>query len=259
MIIGGLDIPKLDNVPRANWSIGTRGNQPPRYFTVHYNGPRVPTFGYVKGEKDQIRSDARYHMRRGAFGVSSGGDGIQYHGGTFSDGSSYLFRDVRDRLWHCGNYEGNQWSIAWHLPLGDDQEPTALQIRGLYNVIDAFRYMYPSIAGVNVKGHKEWKSTLCPGKVMPYILSYRSGATFGKTIQWFRTIVNANCRVAPDVRSAIALNGRMVTPAGTIFGVDAIVSGVLYDGDPTYVHRADGIGFYHMSVVQSMPFQQYIG
>lgn len=257
MIIGGIDIPLLANVPRANWSIGVRTDT--RYFTVHYNGPRVPGFGYVKAEQDQIRSDARWHMRPGALGSKNGGDGIQYHGGTFSDGSNALFRSIHDQLWHCGNYEGNLYSISWHIPLGDTQQPTAAQIRGMYQAIDAFRRMYTKIAVTGVKGHKEWKNTLCPGSVFPYVIDYRNTHTFGKPVQYFKTKVNANCRIAPDVRSPIALNGTAITARGTEFAVDAIVNGYPYsptgkpqDLDPQYVHRADGIGFYHMSVVTSL-------
>lgn len=248
-IIGGLNIPILERVPRAQWTIGTR--KATRYFTVHYNGPKVPGFGMPKLEADQIRSDARYHMRPGAFGVASGADGIQYHGGTLSDGTNWLFRSVTDLLWHSRNFEGNNFSISWHLPLGDTQQPTTAQIASLFNVIDAFRREYPLIAVTGVKGHKEWASTACPGNVMPYVIDYRNVHTFGKPIQYFVTSVNANCRTAPDISAPIALDGKAVTPAGTTFGVDAIVIGKPYNGDPHWVHRADSIGFYHMSVVHS--------
>jgi hypothetical protein len=264
MIIGGVDFPLLENVPRAGWSIGTRPGAP-RYFTAHYNGPRVPGFGYVKAEKDQIRADARYHMRPGALGAKSGGDGIQYHGGTFSDGSNWLFRSINDILWHCRNFEGNQFSISWHIPIGDGQQPTTAQIRGLYIAINAFRRQFPSIAITGVKGHKEWSTTPCPGAVMPHILDYRNSGTYGTPIQYFKTTVNANCREAPSVAAPVALGGKAITPAGTIFAVDALVRGTpyrptgnAYIDDDVYAHRADGIGFYHISVVTSVEYRQNV-
>lgn len=253
-IIGGLDIPLLGNIPRANWTIGRRAAT--RYFTVHYNGPSVPGFGYPKLEADQIRSDARWQMRAGALGAKSGGDGIQYHGGTFSDGSNWLFRDIFDLLWHCRNFEGNSFSISWHLPLGGAQQPTSAQIRSLYAVIDACRSAF-GIPAVAVKGHKEWASTDCPGNVMPYVFDYRNTHTLGTAIQWYKTIVNANCREAPDITAKIALKGKAITKADTIFGVDAVVKGTPYNNDPFWVHRADGVGFYHMSVVKSLTALQY--
>lgn len=256
-IVGGLNIPLLPNMPRANWSIGTRRDT--RYFTVHYNGPSVPTFGYPNGEKDQLRSDARYQMKPGALGAPSGGDGIQYHGATFSNGENAQLRDWADLLWHCRNAEGNNYSISWHLPLGGDQQPTDRQIEALRVVIDAFRRQYPKIAVTAVKGHKEWASTSCPGSIMPFIQAYRAAGTFGKGIIYYKTLVNANCRIAPDVSAPIALNGTAITPAGTIFGVDANnVVGAPYKGDNIYVHRADGIGFYHHSVVSALEFKTYL-
>jgi hypothetical protein len=254
--IGGLTIPMLPDVPRANWSIGTRKDT--RYFTVHYNGPKVPGFGYPKLEADQMRSDARYHMRAGALGAKSGGDGIQYHGYTDSSGANYMLREVTALLWHCRNFEGNSFSISWHLPLGGDQSPTAAQAYSLEVVIDAFRREYPKIAVTGVKGHKEWALTSCPGNVMPLVFDYRNSHTYGKPIQYYVTTVNANCRTAPDISAPIALNGTAITPANTTFGVDAVVTGKPYQGDPFWVHRADGIGFYHMSVVHSLTAKAYL-
>jgi len=198
-------------------------------------------------------------MRAGAFGVPSGADGIQYHGGTLSDGSSWRFRDFDDMLWHCGNSYGNRFSIAWHLPLGGTQAPTARQLRALYNVIGAFRVVY-GIKTVNVVGHMEWKATECPGLVMPSIRSYRSDATYGRAIVYYRTLYNANVREAPDVNSNIALNGQAIIPRGTTFAVDEIKeNGVPHNGNPAYVHRADGLGFIHLSIVTPATDVAFVG
>lgn len=243
-IIRAVQVP---NLPRATWTIGTR--QLTTHLTIHYNGPAVPSYGNIRGELDQIRADARWHMRPGAFGVPSGADGIQYHGGTLSDGSQWRFRDQQDMLWHCGNAYGNKASLAWHCPIGGKQYPTSKQLRGLYYVYNAARIAY-GIKRVSIVGHREWKATECPGNLFPPTLDYRNQATYGTPIVFYKTIYNANCREAPDVNSPIALGGTAVFPSGTIFAVDEIVeNGVPHNGDPTYVHRADGIGFFHISVV----------
>lgn len=247
-MIGMLFALQVPNMPRASWTIGTR--QLTTHLTVHYNGPAVPAFGNIRGELDQLRADARWHMRPGAFGVASGADGIQYHGDTLSDGSHWRNRDFQDLLWHCGNAYGNKASLAWHLPLGGKQIPTSKQLRGLFYVFQAARVAY-GIKHVNLVGHREWKATECPGaNIYPHILDYRNSEAYGKPIVAYKTIYNANCREAPDVSSPIALGGQAVYPAGTVFGVDEIKeNGVPYNGNPTYVHRADGIGFFHISVV----------
>lgn len=240
---------QVSNLARADWSIGTRDGT--THLTIHYNGPPVAAFGYVPGELDQIRADALYHMRPGAFGVPDGADGIQYHGGTLSDGSNWRFRDFQDYLWHCGNSYGNGFSLAWHIPIGGTQAPTSKQIKGLYYAFNAARIAY-KIVHVNIVGHKEWKSTECPGvPLWNRLMEYRSSATYGTPITYFVTKYNANCREAPDVASPIALGGKAVYPAGTIFPVDEIKEdGVPYNGNPTYVHRGDHIGFFHISVVR---------
>jgi hypothetical protein len=188
-------------------------------------------------------------MRPGAFGVRSGADGIQYHGGTLSDGSQWRFRDLQDLLWHCGNAEGNNNSLAWHIPIGGTQTVTSKQLAALYRAFRAARDIY-GVQVVSIVGHKEWKTTSCPGTIQPHIIAYRNGAIVPQPIVWYKTLYNANVRTAPDVNSPIALNGAAITPKGTTFAVDEIIEdGVPYKGNPTYVHRADHLGFYHISVV----------
>lgn len=250
--IGGITFNLFEGLPFKTWRIGRRASAP-RYFTAHYNGPHVPAFGYVPGEKSQIISDARWHMRAGAFGVASGADGIQYHGGTLSDGSNWLFRDINDILWHCGNYEGNNWSIAWHMPLGGMQQMTNAQRIGLSNAIGAFRREF-GIHASNVRGHLEWKPTACPGTIMTYVRVWRSYALANSPTMYFKTKVNANCRTSPEVKldgsNIVHIDGKpLVTPANTIVPIGALIEdGIPYQNDPTYVWRSDGIGFYHYSV-----------
>jgi hypothetical protein len=241
MKIGNLDIPMLDGIPRATWNIGRRTVT--RYFTVHYNGPAVPGAGNARIEKEQIRSDARYHMRPGALGAKSGGDGIQYHGGSLSDGN-WLFRDIFDLLWHSANYTGNTQSISWHLPIGDNQKPSPRQIVDLYKAIRAFQQAF-FIPTINVKKHLEWSNTACPGVHLSAVVSEFREQVVTTPIVYYKTKVNARIRERADTASRIL----GVVPAGTVFAVTRIIEdGKPYDNSPTYVERFDG-GYHHMSTV----------
>jgi len=242
-----LSFPYLDyrsKMPRAKWSIGTR--QVTRYFTIHYNGPMVAGFGDRSREIAQLQFDATYHMRPGALGAASGGDGIQYHGATLFDGLNLQLRDWLALLWHCGNFIGNTQSIAWHCPLGGDQQPTLAQLHSLFNVvIPAFQREF-GILTVNVKGHKEWKPTQCPGTLFPHLLQWRDDHAAIPQMLYFKTKVNCKVRESPEIRADnrnVALHGTAVIPANTVFAVDHLVPGVPYAGVNMYVHRADELGF----------------
>lgn len=228
-------------MPRAKWSIGTRPAT--RYITLHYNGPRVNGFGNRSREIAQLQFDATYQMRPGALGAASGGDGIQYHGATLSDGLNLQLRDWEAMLWHSGNYVGNTQSIAWHVPLGGYQQPTQAQLKSLFDVvIPALMHAY-AIPVANVKGHREWKATDCPGTLFPYLLQWRADHA---ALRWFVTLANVKVRESPEIKadnSNVALHGTAIIPAGTTFAVDKLVEGKPYLGVSTYVHRADGLGF----------------
>ena len=103
-------------------------------------------------------------------------------------------------------------------------------------------------------GHRQWKATACPGSVYPYVESYRDTHSAPPPaisgMVYYITTYNANCREGTGTQYPIALNGTAITPKGVTFGVDAVVQGTPYNGDPYWVHRADGVGFYHNSVVK---------
>lgn len=243
-----LSFPYLDyrsKMKRASWSIGTRPRT--RYFTIHYNGPAVPGKGSEASEIAQLQFDATWHMRPGALGAASGGDGIQYHGATLNTGKNVQLRDWNALLWHCGNFVGNQESIAWHVPIGGFQTATLAQLNSLFNVvIPTFMREYPSIAYVNVKGHKEWKPTDCPGTLYREILDWRADHAQKPILLYYKTLANVKVRESPEIKadnSNVALHGTAVIPKDTIFAVDKLIDGVPYLGVKTYVHRADGLGF----------------
>ena len=234
-----MQFPYIDyrsKLARAKWSIGTRPRT--RYFTLHYNGPSVKAYGNPKGEIAQLEFDARFHM-----GTYLNADGIQYHGATLSDDTNLQLRDWEAKLWHCGNYVGNEESIAWTVVFGGTQRANVRMLRSIFQVVfPAFQREY-GILTINVKGHKEWKKTLCPGTLFGNLIDWRNNQQPETLLMWFETVVNVNVREAPDVKSPVALNGNAVIPRGTTFGVDSIVKGVPFQGVDLYIHRADNLGF----------------
>lgn len=161
-------------LPRATWSIGTR-RAPPRYLTLHYNGPLVAERS-PRGELRQLTADARYQMRPGGLGSPKGGDGLQYHYAVGADGTIYQCRDEAATLWHCAHATGNQWSLSIHLPLGGEQDATDEQwasTLALFTWLCA-RCMIPT---GRVRGHQEWSGSQCPGPhLMPRLRTWRSTA-----------------------------------------------------------------------------------
>lgn len=253
-----LQFPYLDyrsKMARAKWSIGIRPRT--RYFTIHYNGPAVAGFGNEAREIAQLQFDATYHMRPGALGAVNGGDGIQYHGATLSTGKNLQLRDWNAMLWHCGNYVGNSESIAWHIPIGGFQNATLVQLNNLFNiVIPAFMREY-NIEYVNIKGHKEWKPTDCPGTLYREILNWRTDHAQPRLL-YYKTLANVYVRESPEIqlnKANVALHGTALITKDTIFTVDKLIEGVPYDNVKTYVHRADGLGFMlnHSALLQQMP------
>lgn len=244
--------PYLDyrsRMPRAKWSIGTRSAT--LFFTIHYNGPSVKAAGNPAGEIAQLQFDAAYHMRPGALGSPIGGDGIQYHGATLSNGINLQLRDWLAKLWHCGNATGNAQSVAWHIPIGGTQQPTNAQLHQLYNVvIPAFQREYRFVY-TNVKGHREWKQTDCPGiPLFNSLMDWRANHATPAPLMWYKTLANVYVRESPEIQpnlANVALDGTALIAKDTVFAVDELKQGVPYTLNgitvSQYVHRADGLGF----------------
>lgn len=227
----------------AQWRIGKR-RTPAKYITVHYNGPPVRAAGNPHGERDQLRFDATYHMRPDVLNA----DGIQYHVAVLGNGERVLLRPLDDKLYHCGNQRGNEYSIALHIPIGNGQTPTHPQLQSLRLLIDTLRAEY-NIHVMNVKPHWEWKATQCPGlPLASFIGSYRAALMHGTPFALFATTTNANVRIRPDVKSPVGYT----LPANTTFGVRRVVEdGVPYNGNAAYVELSDGSGYIHLSIVKA--------
>jgi hypothetical protein len=102
-------------------------NAPVASATLHYNGPPVGVFGRPQAELYHVIAiDTPNHQAR------IGADSLQYHLVVLSDGSIYQTRDLTYQAWHCANQQGNETSLAVHLPLGGLQDATDAQWRSTW-------------------------------------------------------------------------------------------------------------------------------
>ncbi|RRR69564.1 MAG: N-acetylmuramoyl-L-alanine amidase [Candidatus Viridilinea halotolerans] len=238
------------HIPRAAWSIGSRAGAP-RYLTLHYNGPvvrqRTPA-----GEVAQLVANARHHMRPGALGATSGGDGLQYHLAVLSDGDVVQCRDLGDMLWHCGHRVGNPWSLSIHLPLGGQQDATAAQWAQTTQLFDALRTAF-AIPKERILGHQEWGRSACPGPLlMTRLVRWRNAAPATPLTQTLTTRTATAIHEGPSSRFPVALTGTAHLAADMPIPVNAILTGTLCDGDIRWLHLRSGLGFVPLSATYGL-------
>ncbi len=253
-------VPLVDirgRLPRKGWSIGTRGANPTS-VTLHYNGPPVANRTRA-GELQQLGGDANWQMRAGWAGVRSGADGLQYHFAVLSDGTICQCRDIGAILWHCGHARGNRWSVSVHLPLGGNQDATDAQWLATVRLFDALLDEYGMGGRENVVGHMEWSATACPGtNLMNRLHLYRAGnppqdvsegTRRERVPQLFQVVFDEiNIRQGPGLGYTIV----DVMQPGAIFQATTIVSGQDIAGENRWAHRADHMGFGHMSLLRPL-------
>jgi hypothetical protein len=241
-----------DKLPRAGWSIGHRHGSPTG-ATLHYNGPPVSLFGNPAGELAQLAADARYHMRPDVLGA----DGIQYTYAILSNGERCQLRDETAILWHSANAVGNNQHLAIHLPLGGAQRPTDAQWQAATLLFDELIGRYHWSGRSVILGHREWPSSdgkpqkSCPGPIVFRQLQLWRGALPPQTITRYRVrfpFPIVNVRQGPGVQYKVA----GVMHAGDLVAADAVVMGVAppTSADLRWLHRQDGLGFVHMSLVE---------
>lgn len=229
------------SLERTSWSIGRR-NGPPTSITLHYNGPPVAR-RTRDGEIAQLKFDAGFHI-----GPYLNADGLQYHFAVLSDGTIAQARDLEAILWHCGHQVGNTTSIAVHLPLGGAQDATPPQWEATTRLFDALIVRFGLAGRQSVKGHQEWKDTECPGQpLMARLRTWREQLPQPRRFQIVHD--EANVREGPGVQYRIVL----VMQPGEQLDADAIVTGQAIGGNAHWAHRADGVGFVHMSLLEPLP------
>ena len=136
-------------------------------LVLHYNGPIAPA--RAGGTRSQIAGWLREviipnHISR------IGADGVQYHFWIGADGTLYQLRDLDMLLWHCGNLDANSRSLAVHVPIGGNQQPTAAQ----WQTFTALAHTFCDQAHVGrqaIKGHCEYGFSACPGPILLPLLS----------------------------------------------------------------------------------------
>lgn len=215
--------------------------------TLHYNGPPVPGFGSPAREwRHVVQVDVPNHQQR----LSA--DSLQYHFVVLSDGAIHQTRDLELPAWHCGDAEGNRSSIAVHLPLGGTQDATPAQWAATERLFFALIAEYRLAGRTAVKGHDEWKPTLCPGpQLRRRLQSWRTAQPSAGGLYRIRgDVAAANVREGPGRAFPIALGGRAVMWPGDMLDADALVAGELVGDDPIWLHRRDGVGFVHRSLVE---------
>jgi hypothetical protein len=236
------------SLPRKSWAIGTRDG-PPTSVTLHYNGPPLAN-RFPEGELAQLVTDARWQMRPGGLGAKDGGDGLQYHFVVLSDGRVAQTREVDALLWHCANAEGNRRSLSVHLPVGGDQDATAAQWEATTRLFETLIAEFGMAGRSRVYGHQEWSDSSCPGPLlMERLRLWREQAQPRPMAQFYRVRYDdTNVRQGPGLGFPVAL----VTQPGHVFAADALVAGQSIGGEERWLHRADGIGFVHLSVVEAV-------
>lgn len=219
----------------------------PTSVTLHYNGPAVSGFGNPEAElRHVIQVDVPNHQSRLA------ADSLQYHVVVTSDGAIYQTRDLSLPAAHCGEAHGNQYSLAVHLPLGGTQDATPAQWTATCRLFEALITEYEMPNGRQaVRGHDEWKATLCPGpNLKRRLLAWRAGTiSTGGMYKIRLDVAAANVREGPGRNYPVALGGKAQMWPGDTVEADALVVGEVIGGDPLWLHRRDGVGFVHRSLV----------
>jgi len=216
--------------------------------TLHYNGPPVKAFGNPLGELHQVIAiDTSNHQSR------IGADSLQYHIVITSDGSRYLTRDLDYHAWHCRNADGNEHSLAIHLPLGGAQDATPVQWESTCAVFEAILIGYRLGSRSCIKGHREWAATECPGDpLFARLTAWRRGEERqGGFYRVMDDIPAALIRTGPGRSFPVALDGKAKLYSGDTVDADAITQGEAVGGDARWAHLRTGLGFVSLTLLEA--------
>ena len=216
-------------------------------ITLHYNGPAVAGAGKPARElRHIIELDVRDHQQR------IGADSLMYHFVVLSDGAIYQTRDYDLIAWHCRDRIGNNHSLAVHLPIGGAQRPTRRQWDATAALFEALIEDYELDGRSAVKAHREWTDTECPGPVLIQRLqAWRgdAGRSSGGFFRVRRGVSAARVRTGPGRSFPVALDGKARMWPGDLLDADGVVNGEPIAGDRRWVHRRDGLGYVHGSLL----------
>lgn len=219
-------------------------------LTLHYNGPPVPGAGTPERELRHIVGvDVPNHQQR------LDADSLQYHLVVLSDGTIHQTRDFDLIAWHSRTAQGNEHSLAIHLPIGGVQRPTARQWDATVALCEELVAAHGLSGRDAVKGHLEWAATECPGPVlMPRLVGWRGAPAgdardTGALFRVRRDVSAARIRTAPTRESPVALDGRARMWPGDVLDASEVVAGEPIGRERRWARRRDGLGYVHLSLL----------
>jgi len=163
----------LDNpVINPNWSQQARPLQWIEKIVVHHEAQFRPS---VYDNTPRYEAEAAYQNNTSI----PGSLGLQYHAKIDNVGTITWTRPLTTILWHCGNLDVNNHSIAVCLDGNmEDQMPTREQLESLKQLLDYWTSpvsgAFPANKG-DVYPHQEFSATACCGtNLIPYVNHYRT-------------------------------------------------------------------------------------
>lgn len=162
-------------ISRTKWASGAPvptlmdRMKPVRYITVHHDGME-PFYGNSTGATAS-RLDA---IRRAHRGMPQPWGDIGYHFAVDRSGRVWACRPVTYQGAHVKNHnEGNIGIVC--LGNFERQSPTPAQLQGLRVQLSVLMARY-NVSSRNVRTHREWAPTLCPGRqLQPHVVTFRQG------------------------------------------------------------------------------------
>lgn len=234
--------------------------------TLHYNGPATTCAASWPSawEIAHLKGIAQYHVSKDWSSNGSGdyGHGIMYDFAVFPSGRLYKLRPLNHELWHCANRSGNLTSIAVHMPIGGAQDATPAAWQAFDRLAQALMGEF-HFGRDRVFGHTEWpKYTVrggrlvqipnspCPGPLLMRRL--KAWRVQGELRRWRVIVPDSVVREGPGRQFPIALGGRGRYAVGHQFDSDTVTIGEVIAGSSEWLHRVDGIGFMHRSLVEEV-------
>ena len=128
---------------------GTRTLSQIRYLVIHHSG----------GFNQSVEAIARYHV--GPNHISSEGiPGIAYHFYITEDGTTFQTNELETVSWHVG---GNNTASVGICMSGNfnGQPPSQAQLQSALSLVAS---LVDKLGNVEVKGHRDFSNTSCPGQ-----------------------------------------------------------------------------------------------
>lgn len=153
----------MNILPRSAWT-KTPNNRPTPLsaasttsITLHY-----PAVGKITlAGETQAKTASRLEGWRKMHTGQNGWRDIGYNYAVDQAGRVYFLTGLRVGA-HAGTNPGNQTSVGVLLVLGDNETPTDAMIAGVRSLRAEILRTRPKAQAV--KGHRDWKSTACPGQ-----------------------------------------------------------------------------------------------